>query len=115
MENLLLVQEKWGSVYPKAVQPWLEKWELLSPLFDYPSAIRKVMYTTNTVEGYHRQLRKVTKTKGAFSSDVALQKLVYLTIQNLQIRWETTTYNWKEVINQFSIIFDERIKLHRFD
>ncbi len=115
MENLLLVQEKWGSIYPKAVQPWLEKWELLSPFFDYPAAIRKVMYTTNTVEGYHRQLRKVTKTKGAFSSDVALQKLVYLTVQNLQIKWETTTYNWKEIINQFSIIFEERIKPHRFD
>ncbi|WP_186742589.1 IS256 family transposase [Spirosoma utsteinense] len=115
MENLLLVQEKWGHLYPKAVQPWLEKWELLSPFFDYPAAIRKVMYTTNTVEGYHRQLRKVTKTKGAFSSDLALQKLVYLTIQNLQIKWETTTYNWKEIINQFSIIFEDRIKPHRFD
>ncbi|WP_266362045.1 IS256 family transposase [Tellurirhabdus rosea] len=115
MENLLLVQERWGGMYPKAVQPWLDKWELLSPFFDYPPAIRKVMYTTNTVEGYHRQLRKVTKTKGAFSSDVALQKLVYLTVQNLQIKWETTTYNWKEVVNQFSIIFEERIKQHRFD
>jgi putative transposase len=115
LENLLLVQDKWGSAYPKGVQPWLEKWELLSPFFDYPTAIRKVMYTTNTVEGYHRQLRKVTKTKGAFSSDVALQKLVYLTIQNLQLKWETTTYNWKEIINQFSIIFEERIKSHRFE
>lgn len=120
MENLLLVQEKWGSAYPKAVQPWLEKWELLSPFFDYPAAVRKVMYTarrtvTNTVEGYHHQLRKVTKTKGAFSSDVALQKLVYLTIQNLHTKWETTTYNWKELINQFSIIFEERIQAHRFD
>jgi putative transposase len=114
-ENLLLVQEKWGASYPKAVQPWVEKWALLSPFFDYPAPIRKVMYTTNTVEAYHRQLRKVTKTKGAFSSDVALQKLVYLTIQNLQIKWETTTYNWKEIINQFSIIFEERIKPHRFD
>lgn len=115
MENLLLVQQAWGTRYPKAIQPWIEKWELLAPFFDYPAPIRKVMYTTNTVEGYHRQLRKVTKTKGAFSSDVALQKLVYLTIQNLQIKWEKTTYNWKEVINQFSIIFEERIKPHRFD
>lgn len=115
MENLLIVQAKWGKQYPQAVQPWLEKWELLSPFFDYPAAVRKVMYTTNTVEGYHRQLRKVTKTKGAFSSDVALQKLVYLTIQNLQIKWETTTYNWKEIINQLTIIFEERIKPHRFD
>ena len=115
MENLLIVQAKWGKQYPQAVQPWLEKWELLSPFFDYPAAVRKVMYTTNTVEGYHRQLRKVTKTKGAFSSDVALQKLVYLTIQNLQIKWETTTYNWKEIINQLTVIFEERIKPHRFD
>lgn len=115
MENLLIVQAKWGKQYPQAVQPWLEKWDLLSPFFDYPAAVRKVMYTTNTVEGYHRQLRKVTKTKGAFSSDMALQKLVYLTIQNLQIKWEKTTYNWKEVINQLTVIFEERIKPHRFD
>ena len=115
MENLLIVQAKWAKQYPQAVQPWLDKWELLSPFFDYPAAVRKVMYTTNTVEGYHRQLRKVTKTKGAFSSDIALQKLVYLTIQNLQIKWETTTYNWKEIINQLTVIFEERIKPHRFD
>jgi transposase-like protein len=115
MENLLIVQEKWGKQYPQAVQPWLEKWESLSPFFDYPPAVRKVMYTTNTVEGYHRQLRKVTKTKGAFSSDMALQKLVYLTIQNLQTKWETTTHNWKSVLNELSIIFEDRIKPHRFD
>jgi putative transposase len=115
MEQLLLVQETWGQRYPQAIQPWLDKWELLSPYFEYPAAIRKVMYTTNTVEGYHRQLRKVTKTKGAFPSDIALQKLVYLVIQNLQIKWETTTYNWKEILAQVSIIFTERIQPHRFD
>lgn len=63
MENLLIVKEKWGVKYPQAVQPWLDKWALLSPFFDYPPTVRKVMYTTNAVEGYHRQLRKVTKTK----------------------------------------------------
>jgi putative transposase len=114
-EHLVAVEAKWGQSYPKAVQPWVEKWALLSPFFDYPAPIRKVMYTTNTVEGYHRQLRKVTKTKGAFSSDLALQKLVYLVIQNLSTKWETTTYNWKEIINQLSIIFEERINQHRFD
>ena len=114
-EQLLVVEQTWGSRYPQAVQSWVSKWALLSPYFDFPAAIRKVMYTTNTVEGYHRQLRKVTKTKGAFCSDLALQKLVYLTIQNLQIKWEKTTYNWKEVLGQISIIFDERIKPHRFD
>lgn len=53
-ENLLVLQAKWGQKYPQAVYPWVEKWALLSPFFDYPPAVRKVMYTTNTVEGYHR-------------------------------------------------------------
>jgi len=115
LEKLLIVEQIWGSRYPQAIQSWRTKWALLSPYFDYPAAVRKVMYTTNTVEGYHRQLRKVTKTKGAFCSDLALQKLVYLTVQNLQTKWETTTYNWKEVLGQISIIFEDRIKPHRFD
>lgn len=114
-ENLLLVQERWGSRYPQAVAGWMTHWTLLSAFFDYPAAVRKVMYTTNTVEGYHRELRKVTKTKGAFSSDVALQKLVYLVIQNLETKWETKTYNWKEVINELTLTFEDRIKPHRFD
>ena len=114
-ENLLLVQEQWGSRYPQAVAGWAANWRLLSAFFEYPAAVRKVMYTTNTVEGYHRELRKVTKTKGAFSSDVALQKLVYLVIQNLETKWETKTYNWKEVINELTLIFEDRIKPHRFE
>ena len=114
-EKLLVVEQTWSDRYPQAVQSWRTKWALLSPFFDYPAAVRKVMYTTNTVEGYHRQLRKVTKTKGAFCSDLALQKLVYLAIQNLEIKWERATDNWKDVLGQISIIFEERIKPHRFD
>lgn len=114
-EKLLVVDQTWGDRYPQAIQSWQTKWALLSPYFDYPAAIRKVMYTTNTVEGYHRQLRKVTKTKGAFCSDLALQKLVYLAIQNLEIKWVRTADNWKDVLGQLSIIFEERIKPHRFE
>ena len=114
-ENLMIVQAQWGSRYPQSVQSWVSNWALLSAFFDYPTTVRKVIYTTNTVEGYHRELRKVTKTKGAFSSDVALQKLVYLVIQNLHTKWETKIYNWKEVINELTLIFDDRIKPHRFD
>jgi putative transposase len=114
-ENLLVVQEQWGSRYPQAIQSWVANWGLLSAFFEYPASVRKVIYTTNTVEGYHREMRKVTKTKGAFSSDMALQKLVYLVIQNLHTKWETKTYNWKEVINELTLIFEERIKPHRFD
>ena len=114
-ENRVLVENKWGNRYPQATRSWVTKWGLLCPYFDFPATVRKVMYTTNTVEGYHRQLRKVTKTKGAFCSDLALQKLIYLTIQNLETKWEKTTHNWKEVLGQISIIFEDRIKPHRFD
>nr|WP_157580393.1 IS256 family transposase [Rudanella lutea] len=114
-ENLQWMQEQWGSRYPQALAGWVSNWSLLSSFYDYPASLRKVVYTTNTVEAYHRQLRKVTKTKGAFASDVALQKLVYLVIQNLETKWETKTYNWKEVINDLTSIFEERIKPHRFD
>lgn len=114
-ENLQWMQEQWGGRYPQALAGWVSNWGLLSSFYDYPASVRKVVYTTNTVEGYHRQLRKVTKTKGAFASDVALQKLVYLVIQNLETKWETKTYNWKEVINDLTGIFEERIKPHPFD
>jgi putative transposase len=75
-ENLLQLEEKWGKKYPIPVQGWLTNWENLSTFFKYDAQIRKVIYTTNTVEGFHRQVRKVTKTKGAFTSDTALLKLV---------------------------------------
>jgi putative transposase len=77
-ENLQQVQADWGSRYPQVVAGWVANWPLLSTFYDQPAVVRKVIYTTNTVEGYHRQARKVTKTKGAFTSDVALQKLIYL-------------------------------------
>lgn len=80
--ELLKLEEKWGEQYPVVIRSWQENWDKLSEYFQYTPAIRKLIYTTNTVEGYHRQIRKVTKNKGVFPSqlDTALEKLVYLHI-----------------------------------
>ncbi|MCG8323612.1 MAG: IS256 family transposase, partial [Cytophagales bacterium] len=85
--ELLNLSEKWGKKYPIVVQSWENNWEKLTTYFQYTAPIRKLIYTTNAVEGYHRQIRKVTKTKGAFTSDMALLKLVYLATKNIEKKW----------------------------
>ena len=111
-ENLLQLEEKWGKKYPVPVQGWLSNWENLSTFFKYDAHIRKVIYTTNTVEGFHRQVRKVTKTKGAFTSDTALLKLVYLVVQRLSDKWTMPLHNWKLTLSQLYIMFEDRLKVH---
>ena len=101
--------KKWGEKYPVVIQSWKNNWTRLSQYFKYPEAIRKLIYTTNTVEGYHRMVRKVTKSKGAFTSDMAMLKLVYLATLNFHKRWKNSVRNWPIVINQFFIYFDNRI------
>lgn len=86
-ENLIKLEEKWGKKYPVPISSWYNNWEHLSTFFAYEGHIRKVIYTTNSVEGFHRQVRKVTKTKGAFTSDNALLKLVYLVVQQITEKW----------------------------
>jgi transposase-like protein len=81
--ELLNLEESWGKKYPVVIKSWNENWEELSAYFQYDEPIRKLIYTTNPVEGFHRQLRKVTKTKGAFTSDMALLKLIYLVTENI--------------------------------
>jgi putative transposase len=103
--------EKWMKKYPVVIESWQRNWGKLSTFFKYPAAIRKLIYTTNTIEGYHRQIRKVTKTKGAFTSDMALLKLVYLATQNIQKKWTKPLPNWGVTVSQLSIIFGERLVL----
>ena len=81
------LKEKWNRLYPVVIESWETNWERLTRYFQYPAAIRRLIYTTNMVEGFHRQLRKVTKTKGAFTTDTALIKLLYLTIERITEKW----------------------------
>ncbi|RYE26083.1 MAG: IS256 family transposase [Sphingobacteriaceae bacterium] len=111
-ENLITLDEKWGKKYPVPISSWYNNWENLSTFFKFDAHIRKVIYTTNSVEGFHRQVRKVTKTKGAFTSDNALLKLVYLVVQNISEKWTMPLHNWNLTLSQLFIMFEDRIKLH---
>lgn len=110
-DHLLLLDEKWGQKYPKVLKSWKDNWAKLSSYFKYTEPIRKLIYTTNAIEGYHRQVRKVTKNKGAFTSDMALLKIVYLATQNIAKKWTMPLQNWNLTLSQLSIIFEDRIKL----
>lgn len=103
--------EKWQKKYPIVIESWQRNWEKLSTYFKYPEAIKTLIYTTNTIEGYHRQIRKVTKTKGAFTSDMALLKLIYLTTKNIEKKWTKPLLNWSVTVSQLSIIFGDRLPL----
>lgn len=103
--------QKWEDKYPVVIASWRNNWDRLSTYFQYTKPIRKIIYTTNTVEGFHRQIRKVTKTKGAFPTDDALLKLVYLATRNILKKWTSPIQNWGMTVQQLSIIFEGRLKL----
>lgn len=107
--NLDLLDKKWGKQYPAAVQSWRTNWTRLSQYFKYPEPIRRLVYTTNTVEGYHRMIRKITKSKGAFTSDMAMLKLVYLATIQFNKRWINNLRDWPLIITQLFIYFENRI------
>lgn len=104
------LKEKWNKKYPMVISSWEKNWAKLSTYFKYPSSIRKLIYTTNTIEGYHRQIRKVTKNKGVFTSDVALLKLIYLATERIQQKWTMPLSNWAISASQLKIIFADRMK-----
>lgn len=110
-DELLNLEEKWGQKYPVVIESWQRNWEELSQYFQYTEPIRKIIYTTNAVEGFHRQVRKVTKTKGAFTNDMSLLKLVYLATKNIEKKWTAPLHNWSLTIQQFYIKFGDRIPL----
>jgi Transposase and inactivated derivatives len=108
MDNL---DKKWGVEYPIVIKSWRDNWEKLTAYFQYSESIRKMIYTTNTVEGYHRQIRKVTKNKGVFTNDTALEKLVYLAYRNIRKKWTMPLANWGKTAQQLAIIYPDRFKL----
>lgn len=110
-ERLEGLQESWGTKYPIVLRSWRANWERLTQYFKYPEHIRRIIYTTNVMEGFHRQLRKVTKTKGAFSSELALTKLLYLAIQNITAKWTQPVQNWSQTISQLAVFFEGRLNL----
>jgi len=109
--NLNILDDKWNKKYPIVIKSWNANWERLSRYFDYPKLIQKTIYTTNIIEGLNRQIRKVTKTKGAFVSEKALLKQVYMVLENVSSRWTQPIQNWSLTLSQLSIKFKERLEL----
>ena len=105
---LLELGERWGRQYAIAVRVWERNWDDLATMFDYPAEIRRLIYTTNTVAGYNRQLRKVFKTTGAWPTNEAARKLLYLVTQDITRSWNTPIFNWTKMRNQLAIRFDGR-------
>ena len=106
--NLLKLGEKWGDKYAVAIRSWENNWEALSTYFDYPAQIRRLIYTTNPIEGYNRQLRKVTKNKAAFPTARSVRKLLYLANERIVRKWSMPIPHWPLILNQLVIRFGER-------
>ena len=110
LEALDALAEKWGHRYPRVVESWRNNWARLSTFLRYPEPIRRLIYTTNIIEGYHAQLRKVTKTKRVFDGDQALLKLLYLVQQRIaKDKWQRPLLNWRSIYLQLEILFNDRL------
>ena len=103
------VKEKWGKKYPYAISNWENNWEDVSSFFQFSSDIRRIMYTTNVIEGLNRQYRKVTKTKSVFPSDGSLEKMLYLASENIIRKWTMRYRNWDQVLSQLTLLYDDRL------
>ena len=103
------LESRWGDLYPIVIKSWRAKWENLSAYFKYPPDIRRVIYTTNSIEAVHRQFRKLTKTKGGFPNEDSLLKLLYLGVQNASKKWTMPIQSWNITLSQLAIFFEGRL------
>ena len=107
-EALRVFSETWRKQYPSCVKSWEENWEVLSTFFEYPPEIRKIIYTTNIIEGLNRQFRQITKNKPSFTNDDSLRKMLYLASQRIVKHWHARCQNWDMVLSQLEIMFADR-------
>ena len=105
LKELEDVKEKWGRKYPFAIS----NWDVIRPFFEFSDNIRRIMYTTNIIEGVNRQFRKITKTKSVFINDSSLEKMLYLDLasQNMMQKWKMRYRNWDLVLNQLTILYKD--------
>lgn len=111
IRQLDYLEDKWGDKYPNSVASWRNNWPQLSVYFKYPAEIRKIIYTTNSIENFNRQLRKVTKSKSVFPTDDALFKSIYLAMRDATEKWSGKPRDWSKIISQLCIYFEDRISL----
>lgn len=104
--NLESLDKVWGEQYPIILRSWKKNWPELSTFFRFPSDVRRLIYTTNTVEGYNRQIRKVIKTKGGFPNPESVRKILYLATMDIVAKWVVPVFGWKKILNQLAIYFE---------
>ena len=110
LEKFYEIKEKWGKDYPFAIRSWESNWDVISPFYKFPEEIRRIIYTTNIMEGLHRQYRKVTKSKTMFPSDSSLEKMLYLASMNVMKKWTQRYRNWDRVLSQLMIQYPGRLE-----
>lgn len=101
-------QGPWGQKFPTVAASWRRAWAHVIPFFAFPPAIRKVLYTTNAIESVNARLRKIIKTRGHFPTDDAATKLIWLALRNITADWGRAAHDWKQAMNQFAILYDDR-------
>ena len=109
LSELDTIKEKWGKKYPYAISNWENNWEDVNSFFQFSNEIRRIMYTTNIIEGLKRQYRKVTKTKSVFPSDTSLEKMLYLASENITKKWTQRYRGWDQVLGQLIVLYGERL------
>jgi transposase-like protein len=112
LDNL---EDKWGNKYPNAIKSWRNNWVQLATYFKYPPEMRKIIYTTNAIENFNRQLRKVTKSKTIFPTDDALFKMLYLAMIDITKKWVSKPNGWGSILEQLCIYFEDRISIQDLD
>jgi len=102
---------EWGRKFPTVVAAWRRAWDQVIPFFTFPPEIRRVIYTTNAIESVNARLRKIIKTRGHFPTDDAANKLIWLALRNITADWGKAAHHWKEAMNQFAILYDDRFNV----
>ncbi len=101
-------REKWDKKYPNILKSWDKNWAELTAYFEYPAEIRKIIYTTNVVEGYHRMVRKFTKSKSIFPTDDSIRKVIYMSVKEISKKWTKLVRDWGLAYAQFMVYFEDR-------
>jgi transposase-like protein len=108
--NFITLKEKWGKKYPLSFKIWEDNWESLTTYFKYPQEIRTLIYTTNPIESFNRQLRKVTKSKSVFPNDTSVFKMLYLATMDIVKKWTMRRKNWASILAQLAVYFKDRVE-----
>jgi transposase-like protein len=111
LAELERVDSVWGDKYSIVIQSWRNNWDNLSTYFDFPTEIRRIIYTTNALEGFNRQLRKFTKTKTMFPTDDSLRKSLYLATEQIMKKWTSPVQHWSSTLAQLTIMFEGRFEV----